>query len=113
MRHLQQQGIDIQIAWSSGHAAIVCNEIADRLAKEAAQEAEDMESVEHYIQECQNYEDLRERLSVKLHQLTGICEWTPALFLDLRMKNKNEEFRLQLTETFDEFLERSKQFLKI
>lgn len=73
----------------------------------------EVESVEHYIQECQNYEDLRERLSVKLHQLTGICEWTPALFLDLRMKDKNEEFRLQLTETFDEFLERSKRFLKI
>ena len=43
MRHLQQQGIDIQIAWSPGHAAIVGNEIADRLAKEAAQEAEDMD----------------------------------------------------------------------
>ena len=30
--------------------------------------------------------------------LTGICEWIPALFLDLRIKDKNEEIRLQLTE---------------
>ena len=73
----------------------------------------EVEYVELYIHECQNYEDLRERLSVKLHQLTGICECTPALFLDLRMKDKNEEFRPQLTETLDEFLERSKRFLKI
>ena len=36
----------------------------------------------------------------------------PALFLDLKMKDKNKEFRLQLRETFDEFLERSKRFLK-
>ena len=72
-----------------------------------------VESAVHYIQECQNYDNLRECLSVKLHQLTGICEWTLALFLDLRMKDKNEEFRLQLMETFDEFLERSKWFLKI
>ncbi|MEW8544656.1 MAG: reverse transcriptase domain-containing protein [Candidatus Thiodiazotropha sp.] len=202
VRQLQQKGIDVQIAWSPGHADIMGNEIADRLAKEAAQDAEDMvddnrlitmvdiktaarrscvkkwqrqwdqsdkgrtlysfrptvdlkknkyckskfpriisklrtgyclteylhkvglsdtsvcncgevESVEHYIQECQKYEDIREYLSVKLHQLTGICEWTPALFLDLKVKDIHEEFRLQLTEIFDEFIEKSKRFSKM
>ena len=66
-----------------------------------------------YSPEYQDYEDQIGSLSVKIHQLTGICEWTPTLFLDLRMKDKNEEFRLQLTETFDEFLERSERFSKI
>ena len=50
-----------------------------------------------YSPEYQNYEDQIESLSVKIDQLTGICEWTPALFLDLRMKDINEEFRLQFT----------------
>ena len=63
----------------------------------------EVESVEHYIQECQNYKDLTECLSVKLHQLTGICKWSSPSFLDLRLKDSNKEFRLQLTETFDEF----------
>ena len=72
-----------------------------------------MESVEHFIQECQNYEGLREGLSVKCHQLMEICGWTSTSVLDLRMKDNNEEFRLLLTEIFDEYLERSEWFSKM
>ena len=35
--------MEIDISWTPGHAAIAGNEIADRLAKEAAREAEDID----------------------------------------------------------------------
>ena len=40
---LKQKGLRIAIDWTPGHADIAGNEIADRLAKEAAKEAEDMD----------------------------------------------------------------------
>ena len=61
-----------------------------------------------YAARRQNYEDASEGLSVKLHQLTRNCEWTPTLFLDLRMKDNNEEFGLQLMQIFAETLDRSR-----
>lgn len=189
----------MQISWSPGHADILGNEIADRLAKEAAQEAKELEddsrvttmvdiktaarascvkkwqsrweqsdkgrnlytfrskvdikkkkycksqfpriisklrtgyclneylhkvglsdsphctcgeveSVQHYIQECENYENLREELSVKLFQMTGLSEWTPDLFLNVNVRDDYEENRLQLMEIFDEFVKRSARF---
>ena len=39
---LEKDGINVNIQWSPGHANIRGNEIADRLAKEAAREAEEM-----------------------------------------------------------------------
>ena len=40
IERLKQDGINIDIAWTPGHADIAGNEMADRLAKEAAIEAE-------------------------------------------------------------------------
>ena len=39
---LERNGINVKIHWSAGHANIGGNETADRLAKEAAKEAEVM-----------------------------------------------------------------------
>ena len=38
----KEDGINVKVQWSLGHAYISGNEIADRLAKEAAKEAEEM-----------------------------------------------------------------------
>ena len=42
MKDLQQSGTEVKVQWTPGHAEIAGNETADRLAKEAAREAEDM-----------------------------------------------------------------------
>jgi ribonuclease HI len=44
MKRIQKNGIEIKIHWIPGHANVNGNEIADRLAKEAAKEAEQNQS---------------------------------------------------------------------
>jgi ribonuclease HI len=44
MKRIQKNGIKIKIHWTPGHANVNGNEIADRLAKEAAKEAEQNQS---------------------------------------------------------------------
>jgi ribonuclease HI len=39
MKRIQKNGIELKIHWTPGHANVNGNEIADRLAKEAAKEA--------------------------------------------------------------------------
>ena len=39
---LERDGTEVKIQWSPGHANIRGNEMADRLAKEATKEAEEM-----------------------------------------------------------------------
>ena len=43
IEHIVQEGVKIDISWTPGHADIAGNETADRLAKEAAKEAEGMD----------------------------------------------------------------------
>ena len=47
MKRIQKNGIEIKIHWTPGHANVNGNEIADRLAKEAANEAEQNQSDTH------------------------------------------------------------------
>jgi hypothetical protein len=47
MKRIQKNGIEIKIHWTPGHANVNGNEIADRLAKEAAKEAEQNQSDTH------------------------------------------------------------------
>ena len=47
MKRIQKNGIEIKIHWTPGHANVNGNEIADRLAKEAAKEAEQNQSDSH------------------------------------------------------------------
>ena len=47
MKALQQEGIEVIYEWTPGHANVRGNEIADKLAKEAAKEAENMSNDSH------------------------------------------------------------------
>ena len=47
MKRIQTDGIEIKIHWTPGHVNVNRNEIADRLAKEAAKEAEQNQSDIH------------------------------------------------------------------
>jgi ribonuclease HI len=44
MKRILRNGIEIKIHWTPGHANVNGNEIADRLSKEAAKEAEQNQS---------------------------------------------------------------------
>ena len=199
---LKQDGIMIDIAWTPGHADIAGNETPDRLAKEAAKEAEDIdetkdtvvtaadiktavktsclkkwqrrwdlsnsgrelygyrktvgvkrdkivphkfpriisklrtgyclneylckigvvekpyckcgeiESCEHYLMECEELQDLRERLKVKMWQQTGKDLWTMEVFLTVTSKDEYEQERIIITDILEEFLERSGRLTK-
>ena len=199
---LKQKGLTIDIAWTPGHADIAGNEIADRLAKEAAKEAEgidetqdrivtavdiktavkvscmkkwqrrwdlsnsgrelythrknvgvkknnlvhqkyprvvsklrtgyclneyfhkigvvdtpyckcgEIESCEHYVIECSDLQDLRERLRFKIWQQTGLDIWSMEAFLTIAIKDQYEQDRLIINEVFEEFLEKSGRLTK-
>jgi wyosine [tRNA(Phe)-imidazoG37] synthetase (radical SAM superfamily) len=47
MKRIQKNRIEIKIHWTPGHANVNGNEIADRLAKEAAKEAKQHQSDTH------------------------------------------------------------------
>jgi hypothetical protein len=49
MRQLERKGISVIIDWTHGHAAIACNEIADRLAKEASDTAKGIDKLESIV----------------------------------------------------------------
>ena len=43
MKNIKESGVDLEISWTPGHADIRGNELADKLAKEAAEEAKEMD----------------------------------------------------------------------
>ena len=47
METLQQSGMRIELEWTPDHAEVQGNEIADRLAKEAAKEAQEQDTAVH------------------------------------------------------------------
>ena len=49
MEELRKKGLSLNIDWTPGHADIAGNEIADRLAKSAAEEAETMEDEDRVV----------------------------------------------------------------
>ena len=47
METLQQSGMRIELEWTLGHTEVQGNEIADRLTKEAAKEAQEQDTAVH------------------------------------------------------------------
>ena len=45
IKNLEQAGVKVEISWTPGHSDIKGNELADRLAKEAAEEAKEMKDL--------------------------------------------------------------------
>ena len=71
----------------------------------------EVESGEHYIMECSNLQDLRERLRLKLWQQTEL-DWLIEIFLTISNKDDYEQDGLIINEVFEEFLERSGRLTK-
>ena len=72
----------------------------------------EIESCEHYLMECEEVQDLRERLKVKMWQLTGKDLWTMEAFLAVTNKDEYEQERFIINDILEEFLERSGRLTK-
>ena len=72
----------------------------------------EIESCEHYLMECEEVQDLRERLKVKMWQLTGKDLWTMEAFLAVTNKDEYEHERFIINDILEEFLERSRRLTK-
>ena len=197
---LKRQNVEIDINWTPGHAEITGNEIADRLAKEAAVDAENMpevctpltsidikravkdsctvkwqnrweasqagrhmydlhptvkakkkaansiptqritsqlrtgycylngymhtvglkdsplctcgepESVKHYIEDCEQHVEIRERLMSKMFFTIGSSEWSCKMFLEVKAEDDLQECREILNEIFEEYILSTKRF---
>ena len=197
---LKRQNVEIDINWTPGHAEITGNEIADRLAKEAAVDAENMpevcapltsidikravkdsctvkwqnrweasqtgrhmydfhptvkakrkaansirtqritsqlrtgycylngymhtvglkdsplctcrepESVKHYIEDCEQHVEIRERLMSKMFFTIGSSEFSCKMLLEVKAEDDLQECREILNEIFEEYILSTKRF---
>ena len=62
--------------------------------------------------ECEDVQDLRERLKVKMWQLTGKDLWTMEAFLAVTNKDEYEQEGFIINDILEEFLERSGRLTK-
>ena len=72
----------------------------------------EIESCKHYLMECEEVQDLRERLKVKMWQLTGEDLWTMEEFLAVTNKDEYEQEIFIINDILEEFLERSGRLTK-
>ena len=202
IKNLEDKGIKIEINWTPGHAEIEGNEIADRLAKQGADEAEEMpevteavtildvkaairesgfekwqqrweasstgrhlfefresvrarstrstdikiqkiitqlrtgyctlneykhktglkdspdcicgetESVRHYIEDCELYESVREKLRVRLFQSGGIFQFKASVFLEVLKEDPYEQERINIMSVLEDYIRETKRFEK-
>ena len=61
---------------------------------------------------CEEVQDLRERLKVKMWQLAGKVLWTMEAFLAVTNKDEYEQERFIINDILEEFLERSGRLTK-
>ena len=71
-----------------------------------------VETVEHYIEECPEIDNLREELRVKLMQQAGLNLWSGDLFLTIKRVDEFKEERIIIQDIFEEFLTRSGRLMK-
>ena len=72
----------------------------------------EIETVDHYIMECEEFQDLREGLRVKLWQQTGLDLWSMEVFLTVTDKDEYYQERIIINDILEEFLERSGRLTK-
>ena len=78
---LEESGAHVKIQWSPGHANIQGNEIADRLAKEAAKEAEEMTDYAGIATQSDDRSAARESVEIKWQMRWEVSEKGRNLFI--------------------------------
>ena len=62
--------------------------------------------------ECEEFQDLRDGLRVKLWQQTGLDIWSGEVFLTVTIKDEYYQDRPIISDILEEFLERSGRLTK-
>ena len=62
------------------------------------------ETVTHFIEECEQYQDFKEKLRIKLFQETGINEFTARHFLEIKDVDSHKNERQAITNILEEFI---------
>ncbi|MCG7878799.1 MAG: reverse transcriptase domain-containing protein [Candidatus Thiodiazotropha endolucinida] len=70
----------------------------------------DPESVQHFIEECKTYDDIRERLRTRLFYSCGISDFTMKLFLEVIKEDPLKPYREVINSIFEEFLAETGRF---
>ena len=73
---------------------------------------EEMESCKHYLMQCEEVQDIRERLKVKMWQETGKDLWQMIVFLTVTNKDDYEQERFIINDILEVFLELSGRLSK-
>ena len=73
---------------------------------------EEMESCEHYLMQCEEVQDMREILKVKMWQQTGKDLLPMKVFLTVTSKDEYEQERSIINDILEVFLERSRRLTK-
>lgn len=75
-------------------------------------ECGDPESVSHFIEVCEKYEECREKIRTRLFLQTGINDFSVKLFLEVREKGPFYQYREILNEALEEFIKGTERFDK-
>ena len=70
------------------------------------------ESVRHYIEDCELYESVREKLRVRLFQSGGIIEFKASVFLEVLKDDPYEQERINIMSVLEDYIRETKRFEK-
>ena len=68
------------------------------------------ESVKHFIEDCEQYEEIGEKLRSRLFFGTGNSEFSCKLFLEVKVEDEFQECRQIINEIFEEYILSTKRF---
>ena len=66
--------------------------------------------MKHFIEDCEQYEEIREKLRSRLFFGTGNSEFSCKLFLEVKVEDEFQESRQIINEIFEEYILSTKRF---
>ena len=70
------------------------------------------ESVRHYIEDCELYESVREKLRVRLLQSGGKFEFKASVFLEVLKESPYEQEKINIMAVLEHYIRETKRFEK-
>ena len=70
------------------------------------------ESVRHYIEVCELFESVREKLRVRLFQSCGIFEFNTSVFLEVLKEDPYEQERINIMSVLEDYIRETKRLEK-
>ena len=70
------------------------------------------ESVRHYIEDCEIYESVREKLRVRQFQSGGIFEFKASVFFEVLKEDPYEQERINIMSVLEDYIRETKRLKK-